>query len=182
MIIPAVCLVVCLVITGIAAVTDARTGHIPNWLTLPPLLIAPLAWFAHGGIWRTDRGSLVGSLLSMLLCAAVPYMLHRNRAIGGGDVKLFACIGALALAGTGIEAQFYAFCAGSLFALARLAWDGLLLRTLSNTFFIALNPILPKRYKRTIARELMTELRFGVPIFVGTVVAALANGRAYGLL
>lgn len=180
--VPAACLVACLVVTLVAAVFDARTGHIPNWVTIPPLVLAPLVWFAYGGVWRADRGSLGGSLASMLLCAAVPWLLFRMKAIGAGDVKLFAAIGALTLADLGIQALFYSFCAGSLFALARLAWEGKLLRTLGNTLFLAVNPLLPKKYRRPIAHELMTKMRFAVAIFVGTLVAALANNRAHGLL
>jgi prepilin peptidase CpaA len=183
--VPAVCLVACLAVTLVAAIFDARTGHIPNWITLPPLVLAPLIWLAYGGLWRTDRGlthNFVGSVVSMLICAVEPLLLFRMRAIGAGDVKLFAAIGALVLLDTGIQALFYSFCAGALFALARLAWEGKLLRTLANTLFLAVNPLLPKKYRRPIAHELMTKMRFAVAIFVGTLVAALANNRQYGLL
>lgn len=180
--VPAACSLACLGITAVAAFTDARTGHIPNWLTVPPLVVAPLVWGAYGGLWRTDGGSLLGSLLSMALCALVPLLLFRNGAIGGGDVKLFAAIGALTLVSVGIEAQFYSFCAGSLFALARLAWEGKLLRTLLNALFLLLNPVLPKKYRRPISRELMTRMRFGVAIFVGTLIAVLTNNQVHGLL
>jgi len=169
-------------VTLVAAIYDARTGHIPNWITLPPLVLAPLVWLWYGGFWKNDRGSLGGSIGSMILCAAVPWLLFRMKAIGAGDVKLFAAIGALTLADLGIQALFYSFCAGSLFALARLAWEGKLLRTLGNTLFLAVNPLLPKKYRRPIAHELMTKMRFAVAIFVGTLVAALANNRAHGLL
>jgi prepilin peptidase CpaA len=171
-----------LIITAIAAVTDARTGHIPNWLTLPPLVIAPLVWCAYGGLWRLDRGSLLGSLGSMLLCSIAPLILWRVRAMGAGDVKLFAAVGALALVNRGLEAQFYASCAISLFACAKLAWEGKLLRTLANTLFLTINPVLPKKHRRPIAHELMTKMRFGVAIFVGTLVAVLASNQTHGLL
>ncbi|MEZ4254435.1 MAG: hypothetical protein R3A78_01775 [Polyangiales bacterium] len=29
--------------TAVAAFTDSRTGHIPNWITFPPILLAPVA-------------------------------------------------------------------------------------------------------------------------------------------
>ncbi len=180
--VPVVCLVAALVLTALAAVFDARTGHIPNWLVLPPIVLAPLVWLAYGGFWRGDRGSFAWSLLGMLLCALVPLILFRQRAIGAGDVKLFAAVGALVLPSVGVEAQFYSFCAGSLFALARLAWEGKLLRTLGNTFYLAINPVLPKKYRRPIARELMTKMRFAAAIFVGTLLAALSNNHNFGLL
>ncbi len=183
--VPGVCLVACLVLTAVAAVFDARTGHIPNWLTLPPLVLAPLIWLAYGGFWRTDRGltaNFVGSLVSIAVCAAVPLLLFKLKAIGAGDVKLFAAIGALVLVDTGIQALFYSICAGSLFALARFAWEGKLLRTLGNVFFLGINPFLPKKYRRPLTHEMMTKMRFAVSIFVGTLLAALSNNHAYGLL
>lgn len=180
--VPAGCLVACLLLTAVAAVFDTRTGHIPNWLTVPPMVLGPLVWLAYGGLWRSDRGSLGGSLLSMFLCAAVPLLLFRQRAIGAGDVKLFAAVGALLLVDTGISAVFFSFCAGSLFAMARLAWEGKLLRTLGNTFFLAINPVLPKKSRRALSHTDMTRMRFALAIFVGTFVAALSNNHAYGLL
>jgi len=179
--VPAILVLACVVITLVAAITDARTGHIPNWLTLPPLVVGPLAWTHHGGLWNID-GSLVLSVLSALVCSLVPWILFRKAAIGAGDVKLFAAVGALGLLSLGIEAQFYSFCAGSLFAMARLAWEGRLFRTLGNTVFLALDPVLPRKWRRPMTRELMTKMRFGAAIFVGTFVAALANNRLHGWL
>jgi prepilin peptidase CpaA len=179
-------LVVAMVVTGMAAVTDWRTGHIPNWLTLGALALAPFAHIVYG-LQHGYHGSdafLQGcySLVGAAVTAIVPLILYRQDAIGAGDVKLFAAIGALVLADLGIQALFYSFCAGALFALARLAWEGKLLRTLGNTLFLAVNPLLPKKYRRPIAHELMTKMRFAAAIFVGTLVAALANNRAHGLL
>jgi prepilin peptidase CpaA len=174
--VPVVCVLAAVVMTAIAAWTDFRTGHIPNWLTLPPLFLGPLLWGAYGGLWRLDGGSLVGSLLSMFGCALVPFLLFRKSAMGGGDVKLFAAIGALALVTTGLEAQFYACCAGIVFGFARLAWHGKLLRVLANTVFLAMNPVLPKKWRRPICPESMSQIRFGSAIFVGTLTAAATSG------
>lgn len=173
--VPVVCLLASVAIAAVAAITDFRTGHIPNWLTLPPLVLGPLLWGAHGGVWRLDGGSLVGSLLSMLGCMAVPFLLFRKSAMGGGDVKLFAAIGALVLVTTGLEAQFYAYCAGILFGFARLAWHGKLLSVLTNTVFIAANPVLPKKWRRPICVESMAQIRFGGAIFVGTLTAVATS-------
>lgn len=161
-----------LIVTGIAAYTDARTGLIPNWLTFPPLIIAPIAYgFMHG------ISGVVGSLASMLACGLVPYLLFRKDAIGGGDVKLFAAIGALfgglhGGLGLGFEAQLFAFITAGVFALGKLAWEGKLLRTFMNSIYIVINPVLPVRYKREVVPELMTMMRLGVSIFVGVTISA----------
>jgi len=157
-------------ITGVAAVTDWRTGLIPNWLTLPPIVIAPVV---HGILDGTQ--GLLLSAAGVVACGIVPCLIFRLKGMAGGDVKLFAAIGGIVGPFVGIEAQFFAFCFAALFALGRLAWHGKLLRTLSNTFYMALNPLLPKRKKKEITPELMHEIRLGTSIFAGTAAAAFAN-------
>lgn len=155
-----------LLIAAIAAVTDFRTGEIPNWLTLPPLAAAPLAYGLIDGIWAA-----VASIAAIAVCGLVPYLLFRRGAAGGGDVKLFAAIGAVAGMAVGIEVQLVTFMAAALISLGRLAWNGKLFKTLANSAFLGLNPILPQRWRREVAPELMTMVRLGGFAFVGTFVA-----------
>ncbi|HWM84467.1 MAG TPA: A24 family peptidase [Kofleriaceae bacterium] len=155
-----------LLIAAIAAVTDFRRGEIPNWLTLPPLVVAPIAYGILHGPWAA-----LGAVAAMVVCALVPYMLFRRGAAGGGDVKLFAALGAVAGMSIGIEAQLVTFMAAAVITLGRLAWNGRLLRTLSNAVFLGLNPILPGRWRRPVAPELMSVVRLGGFAFVGTTLA-----------
>jgi prepilin peptidase CpaA len=155
-----------LLIAAVAAITDVRTGEIPNWLTLPPLVVAPIAYFILHGVWGA-----IGSVGAIVACGLVPYILFRKGAAGGGDVKLFAAIGAVAGLAIGIEAQLLTFVAAALISLGRLAWRGRLLRTLYNSVFLGLNPILPRTWRKEVAPELMTMVRLGGFAFVGTVVA-----------
>jgi prepilin peptidase CpaA len=159
---------VAVLITAIAAVTDWRTGHIPNWLTLPPIALAPIV---HGVLygWR----GLLASGLGILLCGLVPYFLFRKGAMAGGDVKLFAAVGGIAGVLVGFEAEMFAFIAAAFFSLARLAWHGKLFKTIGNTFFLGLNPILPSKWRREVEPELMSSLRLGGAIFAGTLVAVM---------
>lgn len=180
--IPLVCFVLALAVTLVAAVIDARTGHIPNWLTFPAVLAGPLLWTLHGGFWARglqwpQMGSFGGSLLSLFICAFPGLVLWFFRALGAGDVKLFAALGSLLLVDNGMLAVFYGFCAMCLFAMARLAWEGMLLRTLGNSLFLLLNLVLPRRYRRPLSRESMTKLRFGPAIFAGTAISILSNHR-----
>jgi prepilin peptidase CpaA len=157
-----------LLIAAIAAITDVRTGEIPNWLTLPPLLAAPLVYGILGGPWGA-----IGAVAGIFICGLVPYVLFRKGAAGGGDVKLFAAIGGVAGLGVGIEAQLVTFMFAALISLGRLAWHGRLVRTLTNSLFVGVNPILPARLRREVAPELMTMVRLGGFAFVGTLVALL---------
>lgn len=165
-----------LLISLLAAIYDLRSGEIPNWLTLWPLGGAILGHFVLG--MRAGHGVLAGltaagfAIAGAVICGVVPFLLYRASAIGGGDVKLLLAIGALFPFPLGIEAEFYAFVAAALFAPARLAWEGKLLRTLGNTLTLVVNPFRAKAKRRELTPEMMTWLRFAPAIFVGTLVAA----------
>jgi prepilin peptidase CpaA len=155
-----------LVVTGIGAVTDYRTGHIPNWLTLPVIGLAPVAHLALGG-----GRALIASLLGLFVCGLVPYLLFRKGAMQGGDVKMFAAIGALVGLKLGIEAELLSFIVAAVLSLAALAWRGKLWRTLAGSFFLAANPVLPKSWRREVEPEAMSRFRLGISIFGGTCIA-----------
>lgn len=151
---------------AIAAFTDVRGGVIPNWLTLPPLVVAPIAYGMVDGM----RGT-IASLLGMLVCALVPLLVFYRGGMHGGDVKLFAALGAVSGIYLGLEVQFLSLCAASIYAVGQLAWNGRLLRSLSNAAFLGLNPLLPRRLRRTIAPELMHRIRLGAAILLGAMIA-----------
>jgi len=155
-----------LVMTGIAGVTDTRSQRIPNWLTFPALLLAPVAY-----VIANQVSGLTTSLLGLLGCGIIPYVIFYKGGMAGGDVKLFAAIGAVAGFALGIEAEFYAVIFAGVFALGRLALQKKVLRTFGSTFYLALNPVLPRSWRRSVNRETMTRTRLGAPIFVGTAVA-----------
>ena len=166
-------------VAALAALYDVKKGEIPNWLTLGTLVVAPLA---HGA--RVAEAGAPGaltecgnSILGALACALVPWVLYRWNAIGGGDVKLFAALGALCQALIGFEALTYSFIAAVLIAPARLAYEGKLLRTLKNALLLLANAFLPKAKRRELDPELMTWFRMGPAIFLGVTLAALMHWR-----
>jgi prepilin peptidase CpaA len=74
-----------------AAVSDVSSHRIPNWLTYPALVGAFALRFASQG-WSGLRSALVG----MLIAGGLFLVLYVIRAMGAGDVKLMAAVGALA--------------------------------------------------------------------------------------
>jgi prepilin peptidase CpaA len=72
-----------------AAAVDLRRRRIPNWLT-GLLILSGLAQSFLPGQAVTPTASLIG----MLAGAGVPFLLFAIGAMGGGDVKLMAGIGA----------------------------------------------------------------------------------------
>lgn len=174
-------LVAAAVIAAIAAATDLKTGEIPNWLTLGGLLAAPFVHigngFAHHMTGRAALSEGGSSLLGAIVCVIVPAILYRQDAIGGGDVKLLACLGALLQPRLGIEAEMYSFFAAGLIAPAFLAYEGKLFRTIKNTALLAVNPLLPKKKRRPVEPALLTWFRFGPAIFIGTGITAYLHWR-----
>lgn len=169
-------------VAGIAALIDWRTGEIPNWLTLGGIVLgllgnAILGW-RTGGLAEGGQAAL-WSFVGMLACGAVPVLLYRYGGIGGGDVKLLLAIGALLRASIGLEAELYAFVATTLYAPARLVYEGKLLRSLGNSLSILANPFRPEEKRKTVDPELLSTVRFGPGIFLGTVIAAIVNMRLW---
>jgi prepilin peptidase CpaA len=153
-------------------------GEIPNELTLGALAIAPLAHFVWGykvGGVKVGLETAGFSVAGALLCAIVPMIMWRGGAMGGGDLKLLAAIGAICRPLVGIEAEFWAFAAAAVLIPARLAWEGKLFRVLGNSLAIAVNPLLPKTKRKEISREEMTWARFGPAIALGTLLATLLH-------
>jgi prepilin peptidase CpaA len=157
-----------LVVAAAAAVTDARTGLIPNWLTLPTLLAALLFHLITQGV-----GGLAFSLAGALACGLVPYILFRTGSMGGGDVKLLAALGALAGPQAGLEVELLGMCFAAAYGLLLLARRGALGRTLVSSVMLVVNVLLPPRLRRPVPAAEMMPMRLGVPLFLGTVASVV---------
>ena len=168
-----------IIATATAATIDARTGRIPNWLTLP-LMGAGLAVHAVTRGWS----GLALAAIGLVVCGLMPWLLFRGtqgKAIGGGDVKLFAGLGAVAGPFVGLEIELSAFLLLGVFALVQLAFRGQLLRVLRSSLFLALNPLLPTRWKRPLETAALTEMRMGPAIAVAALSVLVRDQLAVHL-
>lgn len=157
-----------LVVAAAAAVTDARSGFIPNGLTLPPLFAALIYYFVLQG-----AGGLLFSLAGALACGLVPYLMFRAGSMGGGDVKLLAALGAIGGMQAGLEAELLGLTFAAVYALVLLAARGALLRTLVSSLWLAMNVFLPAHMRRPLTATDMTPLRLGIPLFLGTAASLM---------
>lgn len=166
---------VAIAVAAVGAVLDWRKGEIPNWLTVPAILLAPILHVTRFSLAKeTMETSLYEGAFSLggaALCAVVPLLLFRQNAIGGGDVKLFIALGAILQPMIGVEAQMYGFFAGAILAPARLAYEGKLLATIKNAFSIGANFFLPKVKQRSVDAAALSWFRLGPAIFVGVALA-----------
>jgi prepilin peptidase CpaA len=171
-----VVLIVAAVFAGVAAFYDWRTGQIPNWLTFPILVLGPIFHVSRYLIAKQTMETALQeggfSVGGAAVCAVVPLILFRQGAIGGGDVKLMAALGALLEPMVGVEAQMYGFFAGAILAPARLAYEGKLFSTIKNSLTIGANLFLPKTKQRSIESTSLSWFRLGPAVFVGVLLAA----------
>ena len=92
----------------VAAACDVRNGRIPNVVTLGGLVCALAVHVADGvamgGLRMGLRaGGMCGA--SALACAILPFSSWRRGELGGGDVKLFATLGALVGLSMGVQVE-----------------------------------------------------------------------------
>lgn len=167
--------------SAIAAFADYRTGLIPNWLTLGGIVVGVLGHLVRGwalggfGVGLTEAAFSLGGLL---FCSIAPGILYWKGGMGGGDLKLFAAIGALCQPMIGIEVQMYALVIAAIVAPARLAYEGKLFRVLASSVALIVNPLRPAEKRREVPAETLTWFRLGPAIFGGTLVALAIHGYA----
>ena len=123
--------VLLVVIVLVAAASDIRTRRIPNWLTLPGVLAGILVNVVMAGL-----PGLKMSLTGLALAFGLYLVLYVLRAMGAGDVKLMAAVGAIVG-----PAQWFAIfiataVAGGIFAVALMVIKGRVRQTLGNTMVI----------------------------------------------
>jgi prepilin peptidase CpaA len=142
-----------------AAIYDVRYRRIPNWVSVGGVLL--------GIVINTLIGEPGGGLLFSLAGLAVGFgiymVLYILRAMGAGDVKLMAAVGAL----VGWKAWFGVFfttaIVGGLMALLLVLVRGRLKRTLWNVGFI------------------VSEMGHGRPAYVGKEELDVRSPKAVGL-
>jgi len=111
----------------IAGVSDWRSRRIPNWLTVPGLLLGIAANSASRG-WPGAKDSLLGAGLGLLLL--LPFVLVRS--LGVGDWKLVGALGAFLGPHNLINVLFATVLIAGLMALILIVWKGRIRRTLGN--------------------------------------------------
>jgi prepilin peptidase CpaA len=147
-----------LVVLG-AAVYDVRYRRIPNWLSMSGVLLGiGLNGFLYQG-WPGVRLSLQGLAMGF----GVYFLLYMLRAMGAGDVKLMAAVGAI----VGWRDWFGTFLItaiiGGLMALILVAYKRRVKKTLWNVSFI------------------LSEIKSGRPAYMGKEELDVRSPRALGL-
>lgn len=114
-------------LAALAAWTDLRSRRIPNWLTVPGLLIGVAANTALNG-WSGLRTSLLGAGLGLLLL--LPFVLLRS--LGAGDWKLAGALGAFTGPGRLVDLLLGSILIAGVMALALVIYKGRVRQTVRN--------------------------------------------------
>jgi prepilin peptidase CpaA len=153
------------VLTAAAAVTDSRHGLIPNWLTLPTLVLAPLV-----KLWIAGPEGAAFATLAALGCGVVPLALFCLGAMGGGDVKLFAALGALCGASLGLELQLASYVVSAVGALGAATLRGQLLATLARSVRMLASRGGAQPASPGVVCEPPTSVRLGASVFAAVLL------------
>ncbi|HTM44299.1 MAG TPA: prepilin peptidase [Polyangiaceae bacterium] len=155
-------------VSAIAAYTDARTKKIPNWLTAAALGVIVPIQLLNG--WSNLAGATAGLAISALVPLCM-YFASQGKALGGGDVKLFAVLGAALGAFQGLELQLLSYVVLLSFALCQLSYRGKLFRTLIGSVKLLLRP-LRRGEKQPVEPELLTSMPLGPAILIACLLLA----------
>ena len=164
-----------------AATVDILSRRIPNWLSFSMILSGLVgSYMAHSYVSPGD------AWLGLLTGFGLAFILFGLNAIGGGDVKLFAGVGAW----LGPEMVFWIFIAetviGLLLVLSMAIWQGRLRVLFRNSAVLAINlahvgDVGLDHASETGAscKSVNKPLPYAVPILLATVLVVLrtwANG------
>lgn len=161
-----------------SAVIDLRTQKIPNFITLPAMLIALTYHSALDGL-NGLLFSLAGIAIGIALLI-IPYLMG---GMGAGDAKLMGAIGGVLGAKAVIYAFFLTAAVGGIYALLlitiyRANFQGFLRKQ----YDILVSFILMRKYipDTETSNGIRPRLCYGLAIALGTGIYILLDSTGYG--
>ena len=154
----------------VGAVTDIRSARIPNRLTYTALLAAlPLRTALLG------LAGLKSGIIGMLVAGGLFLLLYTLGAMGGGDMKLMAAVGAW-VGGTQVMTLILAAAlAGGVLAIGRIISRNMVGQTLRNTMqliYYRLTSGLQPHPELNVKSSGSQRVPYGVAIAVGALFCA----------
>ncbi|MGD0775177.1 MAG: A24 family peptidase [Candidatus Solibacter sp.] len=150
---------VLLVMLLTAAVFDVLYRRIPNWLTVTGALLG----IAMNTLIGPPQAGLVFSLVGLAVAFGIYAAFYALRAMGAGDVKLMAAIGALVGWQRWFGIFFVTALIGGVMAIILVVARGRLKRTFFNVSFI------------------LSEMKSGRPAYLKNEELDVKNKKALGL-
>ena len=171
---------VCIALAIAASAWDFATRRIPNILTVGGVFIGIAL---HGAVGFVDLGWSglargVGlALVGLGACSAFPLFSFLRGEMGGGDVKLFAAIGALCGPSLGFDVQACTFLVTLAIVLPwRLARHGAFGATLRNARTVVTNAFAKREARRPYHRVTLPPVIMAPSILAGLCLALVRRG------
>ena len=149
-------------ILAFACYGEIRERKIPNWLTLGGIVLGIGAAVIEGGV-----DGLTDSALGLAIAGGLFLPFCLLGVVGGGDMKLMAAVGAIVGWPMVLRVVCNTCIAGGVIAVAIMAWNGVLLTTLANTFRILVG--MPRRAQGLRNPPMVP---YALAITLGTLIAA----------
>jgi prepilin peptidase CpaA len=171
---------VCFAIVALAAIWDLVSQTMPNVLTLGGVALGIAIRAAVGYTDAGLQGALRGvawAFAGIGLCSALPLVSYLRKEMGGGDLKLFAAIGALCgpVLGFNTQASTYAVILVAVIPF-RLIRHGAFRATMKNVATDIANMFRPQAKRVTVTAVRLPPHPLGPSIFAGMCVAFTLHG------
>jgi Flp pilus assembly protein protease CpaA len=101
--------------------------------------------------------------------------MYAKGGLGGGDVKLFAALGAALQPMLGLEAMTYTFVVAAVVALGKLVWKGTLFRVVLGALALLFNAFRKRENRAEVPEELMASIPLAPCALVGTLVTMITH-------
>jgi prepilin peptidase CpaA len=165
-----------LALTILAAMLDWRSRRIPNWLTVPGFLSGVTLHVMLNG-WHGLWFALAGGGLALILL--LPLVLLR--ALGAGDWKLMAAVGAFLGWRLFLFVMFGSILASGIMAMVQMVRVGRVVETFRNMWTLVKGFFvfgLKKNPQISLDNPRLLKLPFGVAVAAATIVCFWAAHRA----
>jgi len=152
-----------------AAIFDVRQRRIPNWLTYPGIVLGMvLRSYFYG--WRGLGSSLAG----LAIGGGVFFVLYMLHAMGAGDIKLLAAVGAFAGPAHALVVLTATAIAGAVMGIIYALYRGRLTATLRNVGSLASHHLktgLQEHPELNLGKDVGLRMPYGLAIATGTLYA-----------
>ncbi len=157
----------------LAAWTDLRSRRIPNWLTVPGLVLGVTMNTALLG-WTGLKSSLLGALLGLALL--LPFVLLRS--LGAGDWKLAGALGAFTGPGLLLNLLIGSVFVAGVMALGLVIYKRRFLQTVRNIGHILVSLVTFRLPGGRVSLDNPESLKipYGVALALTVVLFGIARG------
>ncbi len=149
----------------IASYTDLQWSRIPNWLTFPAM---GLGMVLHS--WIGGLGDALFGLAGLGVGMGLFLLPYACKAIGAGDVKLMAAVGAIVGPSSALSIAILSVLAGGIYALGAMTYQWGLAGTAKKLAYSAYGAFVTGGLAWSGDIQLPFKLRYGLAIAAGTLL------------